>query len=302
MKVLVCIMAQVRTAELTWNSFKKHVKDQLDADLALCIGDSIPRSSGEIISNEYSEDNGYFHEAKYVWRYNEPKEWELAFDEMTCGEWRHFIEIPGNWLGPTKTHKGSGGINTFFRWYLSQILSGKGLYKEYDQIIITRSDYYWIKPHPVLDLDHVWIPNGEFHGGVCDRHMVIPSKIAREYLSLGSKLTRDLLPRLEAFYASRPWGRSWMVNNESYLFFMYCTFGLHTKLAFFQPKMFTVSVPSPNQVYVNKTLSTYPGLFIRYPDELDDAEMEGPNVTWPWSINHAHVSKNGMFKGMVYTL
>jgi hypothetical protein len=66
--------------------------------------------------------------------------------------------------------------------------------------------------------------------------------------------------------------------------------------------MFTVSVPSPNQIYANKTLSTYPGLFIRYPDELDDAENEGPNVTWPWNINHAHVSKNGMFKGMVYKL
>ena len=302
MKVLVCIMAQVRTAELTWQSFKKHVKDHLGADLALCIGDSVPRSAGEIISKDYSEDNGYFHEAKYVWRYNEPVEWETAFDEMTRGEWRHFIEIPGNWLGPTKTHRGSGGINAFFRWRLSRVLSENELYKEYDQIVITRSDYYWIKPHPLLDLEHIWVPNGEFHGGVCDRHMVLPSKMAHEYLSIGSKLSGNLLNDLKSFYASRPWGRSWMLNNESYLFFMYCIHGLHTKLAFFQPKMFTVSVPSSNQVYVNSTHSSYPGLFIRYPDELDDAESEGPNVCWPWHINHTHVSRNGMFKGMVYKL
>lgn len=299
MKVLVCIMAQVRTAEKTWPSFKRHVKDHLGADLALCIGDSVPRSAGEVITDSYTEDNGYFHEAKYVWRYKEPEHWETAFDEMTNGEWRHFIHFPGNWLGPTVTHKGSGGINTFFRWFLSKkLLEVQG----YDQIIITRSDYYWIKPHPVLDLDHAWIPNGEFHGGVCDRHMVIPWSMTQDILSIGSKLTRELQAPMQAFYTSRPWGQSWMINNESYLFFMYCVFGLHTKLAFFQPKMFTVSVPSPNQVYVNSTHPSYPGLLIRYPDELDDAEREGPDVTWPWQIEHTHISRHGMFKGKVHKL
>jgi hypothetical protein len=298
MKTLVCIMCQVRTAQLTWPSFKQYVLDALGADLALCIGDSVPRSDGKIITTEYSEDNGYFHNAKHIWRYTEPIEWDTAFDEMTGGIWRQFRDVPGNWLGPTKTHNGTGGINSFFRWFLAQKLRDEDMYSLYDQIIITRSDYYWIKPHPILDTDHVWIPNGEFHGGVCDRHAVFPSKWAHEFLI--NPLSPELKNPLIQFYNSRPWGASWMLNNESYLFFTYAIRNLHEKIGFFPFRMFTVSIPSPNQSGVNTENPKYPGLLIRYPDELEDAEADDERlITWPWRIHHTHISPNGFFKGSV---
>ena len=299
MRTLVCVQAQVRTAELTWPKFKENVLDVLGADLALCIGDSIPRSDGKIITSEYNEDNGFFHTAKYIWRYNEPDDWACAFDLMTEGRWRDFTHIPGNWLGPAKTpvaHSGTGGINTFFRWFLSEKIGD--LMDKYDQIIITRSDYYWIKPHPVLDLDHVWIPNGEFHGGICDRHAVLPMRLAKEHLSIGSKLGPEHLEPLMAFFNSRQ-GATWMLNNEIYLYFMYRYYKLHKSVGFFPFKMFSVSVPSPNQSGVNSVNPKYPGLLIRYPDELDDAEQDTPNVTWPWQIDHGHVSRHGFYKGKV---
>lgn len=302
MKILVCIIGQVRTYDLTWRKFKENVIDVLGADLALCIGDSIPRSNGEIITREYTEDNWYFHNAKYIWRCEEPTNWEPIFDEMTQGEWRHFRHIPGNWLGPTKTHIGTGGIVTFFRWFLAKKLAEEDLYSKYDQIIITRSDYYWIKPHPILDTDHVWIPNGEFHGGVCDRHMILPSRLAHEFLSFGSKLNRTLLPDLVQFYNSRPWAHNWMLNNESYTFFMYSRLGLLENIGFFPYKMFSVSIPSPHQSGINCEHPKYPGLLIRYPDELDEAEKDGDGlVVWPWRIDHCHLSRWGLFKGKLIT-
>lgn len=292
-------MAQVRTADLTWSKFKENVLEALGADLALCIGDSIPRSDGKIITSEYNENNGFFHEAKYIWRYQEPSDWAEAFDEMTEGRWRQFTHIPGNWLGPAKTpvaHSGTGGINMFFRWFLNKNI--ENVIENYDQIIITRSDYYWIRPHPVLDLDHVWIPNGEFHGGLCDRHAVIPAKFARAHLGIGSRLGPEHLDPLTAFFNSRK-GASWMLNNESYLYFMYKYYHFDRDVGFFPFTMFSVSVPSPNQSGINSINPKYPGLLIRYPDELDDAERGGELVTWPWHIDHGHVSRHGFFKGKV---
>ena len=301
-KTLVCIMAQVRTSELTWDSFKRNVLDVLGADLTLCIGDSYQRSDGRIVGNLQSEDNPFFHNAKHIFRYQDPDDWAVAFDEMSEGRWRSFAHIPGNWLGPAKTpvpHESSGGLNTFFRWFLLQNLKK---IEEYDQVIITRSDYHWIKPHPVLDLEHVWVPNGEFHGGMCDRHMVIPKKLLEPFLGIAGTIDPvKHLDSLHCFINSRPWAKHWMLNNESYLFFMYARAGLLPHIAFFPQKMFTVTKPNlSGQNGVNSTNEKYPGMLIRYPDELDDAEKDDENlITWPWSINHAYVSKHGMFRGML---
>lgn len=48
MKVLVCIMAQVRFGEPTWDKFKENVLDTLGADLALCISDAPPKTLGQL--------------------------------------------------------------------------------------------------------------------------------------------------------------------------------------------------------------------------------------------------------------
>ena len=41
MKILVCVMGQIRYSELTWANFKKYVLDELGADLATCGPDSL---------------------------------------------------------------------------------------------------------------------------------------------------------------------------------------------------------------------------------------------------------------------
>jgi hypothetical protein len=269
MKVLVCIMAQVRFGEPTWDKFKENVLGVLDADLALCISDAPPKALGKP-TGEKITDNSFYKNAKYIFQLKEPENWMKEFEKM-APEISKFKCFPGNWLE-------TGGMNTYFRWFLYQNLVAKGLLDVYDQIVITRSDYYWAKPHPLMDTEHVWVPDGEFHGGICDRHMVIPSKWAEEYLAVGSRLSvQKHFQKLHDFYRSRPWAKNWMLNNESYLWFRYTDEGLHTRIAFFPQKMYI--------------------LVSKYQDEFMDTAKESDCTFWPWSIDHMYLSPNGFFRG-----
>jgi hypothetical protein len=269
MKVLVCIMAQVRFGEPTWDKFKENVLDTLGADLALCISDAPPKTLGQLTGEKIATNSFHTH-AKYTFQLKEPNDWLKEFEKM-APEISQFRCFPGNWLE-------TGGMNTYFRWFLYQNLKANGLLDVYDQIIITRSDYFWQYPHPKLDNEHVWVPDGEFHGGICDRHMVIPSKWAEEYLAFGGRLSvQKHFNKLRQFYESRMWAKSWMLNNESYVWFRYLEEGLHTRIAFFPQKMYTIKA--------------------KYPDELIDVTDSNKNTVWPWSIDHTYLSPTGFFRG-----
>jgi hypothetical protein len=277
MKTLVCIIPQVRTPKQTWDGFKKNVLDALDADLCLCVG------------VKKQDVNEYFENAKYVFTRNEPKEdWSEFYDEMSS-EWRHFAHIPEGWLGPAQKphpHKYTGGIMLFYRWWLLQNLKEHGLLEKYDQIIVTRSDYYWVKPHPRLDNDRVWFPNGEFHGGLCDRHIVVPSKYASDFLGIGGTIAKDQYEPMITFYnsrVSRGFGQQWMYNIESYLYFRYTS--LFHLIGFFPQKMYLI------------TEDMKP----KYPPEFEDTQTDEPLIIWPWSINHYHL-RHDMFSGKAFAI
>ena len=56
-KTLVCIIAQTRSHEVTWENFNKNVLKELDADLALCIG----------VTKNYNYQNPFWKNAKHKW-------------------------------------------------------------------------------------------------------------------------------------------------------------------------------------------------------------------------------------------
>lgn len=285
MRTLVCILCQVRHGELTWPKFKENVLDVLDADLALCISaDSHIKAGGKVVGTA-SEDNGFFHNAKYIFRYNEPEDWGEAWDAMTEGRWREFVNIPGDWLGGVKKpvrHETSGAIGTFYRWFFVKNLKENNLLDKYDQFIITRSDYLWAQPHPKLDLDHVWVPNGEFHFGITDRHMVLPAKFVEEFLGIGGTLGPEHGNALVKYYSESPFFTRFGINLEGYLWFMYTYKGIHTKIGFFTQKMYVVGRDGT----------------VRYPDEYEAVHNSKHElITWPWEIDHTFLSKNAMFVG-----
>jgi len=279
-KTLVCVTGQVRIPTKTWPKFKEYVLDQFDADLALCIHDN-----GEI-----DRSNEYFKNAKYVFEYkNTTGCWASAFDKMNPG-WRQLVNIPGDWIAPIKEpikRSSSGGLVLFMFWFLYQNI--KTLLDKYDQIIVTRSDYFWTKPHPKLDSEHIWFIKGEFHGGISNRHIVFHPRFAEAVLTIGTmedlNKTSESLRRY--FIETR---FHFLFNVEGYMYVRFQERGLCENIGFFPMTMFLAS----------DTRGVYHPLYdinVVYPDELD--ATEGTCVTWPWRIDHRHVSRNGMFCGRV---
>jgi hypothetical protein len=70
-KTLVIVLSQTREHELSFDSFKKNILDELSADLCICIG----------IDQDYDYKNPYYVEAKYRFLYNEPDDFADAFEE-----------------------------------------------------------------------------------------------------------------------------------------------------------------------------------------------------------------------------
>ena len=282
MKTLVCIIGQIRIPNLTWDRFKKYVLDEFDADLALCIHDS----------GNTDRENPYHKNAKYVFECHETSPcWSKRFDEMNPG-WRDLVSIPGDWIGAVKEpieRKGSGGILIFLRWFLYQNLMKTG--ETWDRIILTRSDYFWTAPHPALDNDHIWIPNAEFHGGLCDRHSVIPAKYLKDALTLGHMenhiVTGNNMVQLLNHRLREGWG-GFMYNVECFIYLRFLEMDMLKNVGFFPMNMFLIDETS---VHIHPEFKVR----LRYPSEL---EASREIVTWPFHIEHNYLNR-GSFVGRV---
>ncbi len=69
-KTIVIILCETRASELTFDSFKKNVIDELNADLCVCIG----------VTPDYDYNNPFYKLAKYKFLYNEPNDFGDAFE------------------------------------------------------------------------------------------------------------------------------------------------------------------------------------------------------------------------------
>jgi len=69
-KVLVIVLSETRASELTFDSFKKNVIDELNADLCICIG----------VKPDYDYNNPFYNLAKYKFLYDEPDDFGDAFE------------------------------------------------------------------------------------------------------------------------------------------------------------------------------------------------------------------------------
>ena len=280
MKTLVAILGNVRMPYETWDRFKKYVLDELNADLVLCIH----------VNDETDRSSPYFTHAKYIFEYrNETNCWSHAYDQMNP-EWRNMIDIPGDWIGGVKQpieRKGSGGILIFLRWFLYQNLLK--IDETWDRIILTRSDYFWTAPHPTLDNDHVWLVNSEFHGGLPDRHCIIPAAHFKNVLNVGvcTDHTHINMIQLMNSRLSQGWG-GFMYNVECFIYLRFLEMDMLKFVGFFPMTMFLIDATS---VDVHPEFKVR----IRYPTEL---EASREIVTWPFHIEHTYINR-GNFVGRV---
>lgn len=214
-RVLVCVINSTRGHEVTFPSFKRHVLDELNADLALAIA----------VDPNYDRANPYWQHAKYRWTTEDSSDFARAFDaaqrslcranHLAPPDWRSILRIEGIWLGRVGSppRPAACAIGLLCRWLLLQGLQADDLLARYDRFIITRSDFAWLGPHPplsILDPDGIWIPDGEDYEGLADRHLVASRTDVADCLNL----IEEILARPVELYQAMQYRDDW--NSEQY--------------------------------------------------------------------------------------
>ena len=179
-KTLVILTTSTRAHHITFQNFKANVLNVLDADLALSVE-----------TQKYPTPDGYRSAAKYIWEMNPPKDFDFMhfYDQISTKCFNHpfnatYAQIMGTvgaggsgWLGCIEAAEQNAccAQMLFYRWFALQNIFKEKLYLQYDTVIVSRSDFYWVGPHEKLDIKrgNVYVPEGEDYGGVYDRHYVL---------------------------------------------------------------------------------------------------------------------------------
>ncbi len=266
-KILVIILGETRSHIHTFSRFKTHLLDHVSADLALCVAD-------EVIDPK----NPFYSHAKYLWMYPNVKDWGEAFEfaartqyyqeqymNKHAVNWREILTVKDQFMGGVQVqvrpdlhlHKGSAGILLFMRWWLQKNLRSVN----YDWYIVTRSDYYYVQPHPTYifnQSDNIWVVEGEDYGGITDRHAVLPREHVNSWLEFVDTLMRNTRRTVNDMK-----NRTW--NLESLLLWRLQVQGVSVKR--FKQGMFTVRDANTTTRWSKGTWNKELKLFVKYPEE-----------------------------------
>jgi hypothetical protein len=270
-RVLVCILAQTRGHETTWAPFKKNVLDELNADLALCIG----------LDDHYDYSNPFWQAARYRWTVREYGDYAAGFDEAQAWwaarrrkrppDWRPLLAIGDQWLGAIEgpgKQLGSGAIQIYFRWLLYRHLVEEDVLAQYDRVIVTRSDFLWPVPHPPLALlspQFLWVGDGEHYGGVSDRYLLVSAKDVLPALNLMEEIA--LRPRRMA----RSMRRHKYWNPEKVIKRLWQRTGLASRVRFFPYVMYTVRGSADSSRWRMGSFDETLGVYVKYETERQSA-------------------------------
>lgn len=266
-ETLVILIGQGRGGEHAWGSLKRNVLYHLHADLATYF-------------TKDSQSETLKRMARYSWELPEYEDWGVAMDQMaaSCGaDWRSSLcKVPGIMLGGVQgcgdAGRGSGGILLAFRDAVLQKLTELRLWEKYKYFILTRADHVYLCPHPKpssLDMNSIWIPEGEDYGGITDRHLVAASHLFRKAIDF----KQEVLCNPEV-WTKRLMEKYQDLNLEMLLMSMWEAQGLSTKR--FPRNMFAVRVTGDptrwSQGDFREDLSQFNGMLVKYAEELDQSE------------------------------
>ena len=177
-KTLIVLLGSARGGEETWKSMYKYLLEPLSADLALLFGKTSDTKAS------------LYKKAKFIWEIEEYSDWwdyyTKYFSNRIYDIYKH-NEIEGLGGGIGK-FRGSGAIIFALRHFLKN--NFKNVLLNYDRIVLTRSDFYYIDFHPNLKNDAFYILEGEGYGGVTDRHHIFPSSMTDKILSINEFLDK----------------------------------------------------------------------------------------------------------------
>ncbi len=164
-KYLVILAGSPRGGEKTWHSLYRYVTHPLNADLAICCGNDISKSSS------------LYQNAKYKWLFKEYEDWIDYYKENKL-----FNAIDYLKKGIKTGLFNSGSVH----YAIKDIILKNHIdtIKKYDYIIYSRFDQFYIDYHPELNQEDIFIPEGQDYFGIRDRHAAFPAKYADKILDI----------------------------------------------------------------------------------------------------------------------
>ncbi|MCG2587438.1 hypothetical protein [Rhodohalobacter sulfatireducens] len=265
-KTLVIILGQARADKLCWSSFKKNVLEELDADLALCVGKSSTNDNSNL----------FWANAKFRWEVPEYDDFGDGFDQLQkdrygkITHWRKILQVQNQWLGGIKAeeeHPGSGGLLIYFRAKLYDFLVKEDIISSYQRFVITRSDFIWEIPHPKverLNPRYLWFPYGEFYGGLTDRHVIISSEHLNAYLNLIDPILHNTDQLIKEMLEYNPYP---IWNLEQYILFHLKSLNIAHKVRYIPYMMFSVRKESTPTRWAEGVYDPDLDCLIKYPSE-----------------------------------
>jgi len=243
-KTLTILAGHPRGGEATWNSLYENVLTPLDSDLAICTG------------SKWLNGQSFLDNAQYKWIIEEPENWFDYYEENFNGNWKAYFE-----QGFDTGLYNSGSIHfaikdIILKNYMTDI-------KNYTQIIYTRFDQFYIKKHPKLENNKIWIPRGEDYFGICDRHAVVPASDMQKYLDICSFINLDSSINNDLEYLNCE-----VVHKEHLT-----SSGLIEKVSRFDRLQFTSAKKgdTTNWRIPKYRIIFYSGLQLKYPQEFIDS-------------------------------
>ena len=172
-KYLIILAGSPRGGEKTYSSLYKYVKNHLNADLALCTTEDM-----------YDESISLFQSPDYLWLLKDYDNFFDYFNENFDGSWKEYFEL-GKGTGLYE----SGSIHFIFKDFI--LKNYLNILENYDFIIYSRFDQYYLDFHINGDKNKILIPEGEDYYGICDRHAVIPKEYISKFLKICEYINLD---------------------------------------------------------------------------------------------------------------
>ena len=165
-KYLIILAGSPRGGEKTYSSLYKYVQNHLNADLALCTTEDM-----------YDESISLFQSPDYLWLLKDYDNFFDYFNENFDGSWKEYFEL-GKGTGLYE----SGSIHFIFKDFI--LKNYLNILENYDFIIYSRFDQYYLDFHINGDKNRILIPEGEDYYGICDRHAIIPKEYISKFLKI----------------------------------------------------------------------------------------------------------------------
>lgn len=226
-KTLTIIIGNARGGEETWQTMYRHLLAPYNSDLALCFGATD------------SKESSLYRRAKYVWEIPEFKNWREYYEQIFPEGWDRIL-VHQKYNGPgggIDDCSGSGAVIFAFRDFI--LREKKDILKKYDRIILTRSDHYYLAPHPILPLGFLHIVEGENYDGITDRHHIFDSNMMENVLGICDYLCSP--DNFEHLLRVRHSNQRRGLNPERTLFAFFQSNGIDAKIRRFKRVQFTVA-------------------------------------------------------------